>query len=724
MLGASTAAAMAKDRDKEPDDTEDSAEKETETEAEAEKDKPPETDDAWYPGQYLSKAANYMASGARSASSTTSEAMSSAASTTAWAAGGVASGAAAVAAAAATTTKSAASYGYDNATWAAEGVASGAKTAAAKASDSLPAPAGASAPAAAPAAAAPELQELLAKLDHSKPAERKAAVEALAKLEPAELAKHAGAIKRVAEKDRQEEVRKAAEAVLAKLEKSWYAGKYLHEAGWHRAGDTVGAGGKAAAKAAKGGGVMLMEKLVRPVAMPFQLLGSGARVLTLDTMAMTLPTIAKSAEKDVKMIIDTVFRAWTDGSLDANDLIPDDQPIKRCYALELFLASPVPPKSAPLVKELRIDLSNVDRATPQEDDNGVVTKLALDCEADVFLDLTWPLQGRYRGKCGLPDVCAQLQRARVRGPLKVYWHTQTGVLRAAFIRKPKVELFELADGYLRLCCCGVSACLVAPVLQPIIELALGVLDANDTRPLSPKILVPFKAPVGIRVAVAFNSNEKSLASLGGATKSATKVLRSLTNPMIGGKFNPDQAIPRAVLKQARGLVILTQLAGGALVSGMVATGIVVRRLDSGAWSPPASLAALGGGIGLQLGARNTETVIVLFSESAVDQFIRGNVQVKLGVDIAVAVGPVGRDLDVGARIGELGVAPSFSYSHSSGLYMGVHQDIEVMRHRHAENADYYRIKDVTPADILDAKVPRPDDTSAKGLNDLLEELCS
>ena len=42
------------------------------------------------------------------------------------------------------------------------------------------------------------------------------------------------------------------------------------------------------------------------------------------------------------MIIDTVFRAWTDGSLDANDLIPDDQPIKRCYALELFLPSPVP----------------------------------------------------------------------------------------------------------------------------------------------------------------------------------------------------------------------------------------------------------------------------------------------------------------------------------------------------------------------------------------------
>ena len=43
---------------------------------------------------------------------------------------------------------------------------------------------------------------------------------------------------------------------------------------------------------------------------------------------------------------------------------------------------------------------------------------------------------------------------------------------------------------------------------------------------------------------------------------------------------------------------------------MVATGIVLRRLQSGAWSPPASLAAVGGGLGIQLGARNTDSVIV------------------------------------------------------------------------------------------------------------------
>ena len=44
---------------------------------------------------------------------------------------------------------------------------------------------------------------------------------------------------------------------------------------------------------------------------------------------------------------------------------------------------------------------------------------------------------------------------------------------------------------------------------------------------------------------------------------------------------------------------------------------------------------------------------------------------ELGVDLALAVGPVGRDLNVGARLGVEGVSPSFAYSHSSGLFAGL-----------------------------------------------------
>ena len=173
----------------------------------------------------------------------------------------------------------------------------------------------------------------------------------------------------------------------------------------------------------------------------------------------------------------------------------------------------------------------------------------------------------------LPDATAQLQRARVRGELRVWWHVQTGVLRAAFMQRPNTELYGLQGGYLRLpaCCLGVSTCLVGSIVEPIIGFALGNL--NERQPFA----MPFKAPTSIRIAATFQTSDKSLASMRGQLVKATKVLRSLANPMIGGKFNPDQGIPRAALRQAKGVLILTTLAGGAVASGMVGSGIVVAR---------------------------------------------------------------------------------------------------------------------------------------------------
>ena len=436
-------------------------------------------------------------------------------------------------------------------------------------------------------------------------------------------------------------------------------------------------------------------------------------------LAATLPSIAKKAEPEVAVLLDTVLRAWTDGSLDADDLLPNNLPLKRAYALELACAAPPPPPPQSVVSELSIDLSDVDRAVPQTSKEGVVTRLALDCHVDVRVTLAVPLQARLRGRATLlPDATAQLRRARVRGELRVWWHVQTGVLRAAFVQRPHAELYGLQGGYLRVpaCCLGVCSCLVGSVVEPIVAFSLGLL--NESQPFA----MPFKAPTSIRVAATFNASDKSLASMRGQLVKATKVLRSLANPVIGGKYNPDKGIPRAALRQAKGMVILTTLAGGAVASGMVGSGIVVARLADGSWSPPAGIAAIGGGLGVQLGARNTSTVLILFTEASVRAFMRGSAQLKLGFDLAVAVGPVGRDLNIGARVGAKGITPSFAYSHTSGLYLGSYKAFDVLKHRHAENEEYYRQKDISPADILGGGVPWPDDES--GLHALLDELCS
>ena len=281
---------------------------------------------------------------------------------------------------------------------------------------------------------------------------------------------------------------------------AWYPGKYLSRAASYTskaassaaAGcaatrtkvfheNTVQAANTAAKVSSKKAVQLLMDGLIRPVAMPFQLGLSGARVASLEALAATLPSIAKKAEADVAVLLDTLLRAWTDGSLDADDLLPDALPLKRAYALDLARAAPLPPTPLSLVSELGIDLSGVDRAVPQTcTDMGVVTHLALDCHVDVRLALAAPLQVRLRARAAaLPDATAQLWRARVRGKLRVWWDVQTGVLSAAFMQRPDTELYGLHGGYLRLSCMGVCGCMVGSVS--------GILTLIPTPTLNPSL---------------------------------------------------------------------------------------------------------------------------------------------------------------------------------------------------------------------------------------------
>ena len=43
-------------------------------------------------------------------------------------------------------------------------------------------------------------------------------------------------------------------------------------------------------------------------------------------------------------------------------------------------------------------------------------------------------------------------------------------------------------------------------------------------------------------------------------------------------------------------------------------------------------------------------------------------------------------------MGAQGVSPSFAYSQCTGLYLGSYKAFDVLRHRHAENEEYYRQK--------------------------------
>jgi lipid-binding SYLF domain-containing protein len=79
---------------------------------------------------------------------------------------------------------------------------------------------------------------------------------------------------------------------------------------------------------------------------------------------------------------------------------------------------------------------------------------------------------------------------------------------------------------------------------------------------------------------------------------------------------PERAIPDSVLRDAKGLAILTVTKAGFIGSARGGSGIVVARTAKG-WSGPSAIGTGGIGVGFQAGVEITEFVIVLNTQEAV-----------------------------------------------------------------------------------------------------------
>lgn len=163
---------------------------------------------------------------------------------------------------------------------------------------------------------------------------------------------------------------------------------------------------------------------------------------------------------------------------------------------------------------------------------------------------------------------------------------------------------------------------------------------------------------------------------------------------------PEKSIPREVLRDAKGLAIMTVIKGGFIVSGRAGNGVVVARTGRG-WSGPSAIGTGGAGFGLQIGGQVTEFVFVLNTPEAVRAFSQGG-NVQLGADLSVAAGPVGRTVEAGVTP----VAAVYTYSRSQGLFGGISLEGTVVVTRKETNAKYYG-RPVTPAEILSGKVKVP-----------------
>lgn len=124
-----------------------------------------------------------------------------------------------------------------------------------------------------------------------------------------------------------------------------------------------------------------------------------------------------------------------------------------------------------------------------------------------------------------------------------------------------------------------------------------------------------------------------------------------------------------VIKSGKGVAIFPAVTkAGLIVGGQVGEGVVFLRKPNGTWTGPAFMGISGASIGLQIGAQSVGLVLVITNDAGLRAFTGGN-SFKLGADVAIAAGPIGRDAS--AATDSRAKAAIYSYSITKGLFAGI-----------------------------------------------------
>ncbi|CAB4306693.1 unnamed protein product [Prunus armeniaca] len=171
-------------------------------------------------------------------------------------------------------------------------------------------------------------------------------------------------------------------------------------------------------------------------------------------------------------------------------------------------------------------------------------------------------------------------------------------------------------------------------------------------------------------------------------------------------LKPEKSIPDAILRQAKGLAIITAVKVGVMVTYNIGTGVVIARREDGSWSPPSAVSTFGIGWGAQAGGELTDFIIILRTTEAVKTF-SGNVHLSVGAGLSAAVGVVGRAVEADVRAGDGGYAACYTYSCSKGAFVGCSLEGSIVTTRTKVNSRFYGSQSITASDVLLGSLPRP-----------------
>lgn len=178
------------------------------------------------------------------------------------------------------------------------------------------------------------------------------------------------------------------------------------------------------------------------------------------------------------------------------------------------------------------------------------------------------------------------------------------------------------------------------------------------------------------------------------TQKSAQVFREIMNA-------PD-SIPQSALDKAQCIAIIPGDTKFAFILGAnYGRGLAVCRTATG-WSAPLFLAVEGGSIGYQIGGSSTDLILLFMNDHALHSLLSD--RFKMGGDVSVAAGPVGRDASAGTDL-KL-TAEIISYSRTKGIFAGASLDGTVVQADKSGDRAMYGAG-VSRQNILDGNVRVP-----------------
>src|SRR5271165_4677169 len=149
----------------------------------------------------------------------------------------------------------------------------------------------------------------------------------------------------------------------------------------------------------------------------------------------------------------------------------------------------------------------------------------------------------------------------------------------------------------------------------------------------------------------------------------------------------DKGIPQDLLNKARCVVVVPGMKKVGFIFGAKYGGgfAVCRRPGGSGWSAPAAMKVEGGSVGFQIGASETDVVLLVMNDGGMKHLLSD--KFTIGGDASAAAGPVGRETT--AQTDAMMNAEMLSYSRSRGLFAGISLEGATLRPDEEANRELY-----------------------------------